>query len=81
MKEHIKKSLIMLVVNQFGISKDDVERTQSLYMLGLLPRDIVKLVLLVENEYEFQFSKEELVSRRFDNINDIIQLIDQHMHK
>lgn len=81
MEEQIKKELETLIVEQFNINLDQVSATNNLYLLGMLPRDVVKLVLLVEDEFDIHFSEIELVENKFDTISGISFIISQHMSK
>ena len=59
----------------------EVGKTDNLYLLGLMPRDIVKLVYLIESKFNIRFSESELTQVTFDNIANIVSAINLCMKK
>lgn len=78
MEKQIKRDVYTILKEQFGVNISVDEKIESLYLLGLMPRDLIRVVFIIENKYNFQFSKTELITTRFDSIDDIILTILQH---
>lgn len=79
MEEQIKRDLYTVLKEQFGVKISVGEKIESLYLLGLMPRDLIRVVFIIENKYNFKFSKTELITTRFDSIDDIILTTLQHL--
>lgn len=76
MEKEIEKTVQTLIADNFKIN---ATRSDDLFLLGLMPRDLVKVVCLVENEYNIQFSESELVQNKFNTIANIVSVINQHI--
>lgn len=81
LEEKIKQNLRKIILEQFNISGDKLEEVENLYLLGLMPRDVVRLILQIENEYDIHFTEAELAENRFDSIADITLAVSKHIHK
>lgn len=78
METQIEKDVRSLVVKHFNINAG---REDNLYLLGIMPRDIVKLVYLLEDKYGIQFSESDLLHTRFDNIHNLAMAVNQYIQK
>lgn len=78
MEKEIEKAVKVLIAENFKVN---IDKADNLYLLGLTPRDIVKLVYLVEGKYDIQFSEDELIQNEFNVITNIVSAIKQHMRK
>ena len=81
MEEQIRKDIEAFMIEHCSINVNKIDETSNFYLLGIMPRDVVKLVLLIEDKYSIHFSEKELVRNRFDSIADIILTIKQYMNK
>lgn len=76
LENQIEKDVKALVIEYFNINagKDD-----NLYLLGIMPRDIVKMVYLLEDKYSIRFSENDLLHNRFDSIHALVVAVKQHL--
>ena len=78
MEKQLEKNIQTLIAEHFNV---EVGKTDNLYLLGLMPRDIVKLVYLIESKFNIQFSESELTQVTFDSIVNIVSAINLCMKK
>lgn len=76
MKNQVEKELKSFILEHFNVNFD---KTDSLYLSGLMPRDMVKLVYLLESKYGIHFSEKELIETKFDKFQDLVQVIEYHI--
>lgn len=81
MEDQIKQNLKKYIVEQFNVSEDKLEKEENLYLLGMMPRDVVRLILQIENEYGIHFTETELADDKLDSISDITLAVRKHMYK
>lgn len=79
--DQIKQNLKKYIVEQFNISEESLEKEENLYLLGMMPRDVVRLILQIEKEYGIHFTETELADDKLDNISDIALAVRKHMYK
>lgn len=75
-EEQIEKELKALISDYFNINADSAD---NLYLLGIMPRDMVKLVYLLEDKYGIRFIESDLLHDKFDNIHDLAVVVNQHI--
>lgn len=78
MEKEIEKNVKVLIAENFKVN---VDKADDLYLLGLMPRDVVKLVYLIEDKYSIQFSENELTQNKFNLVTNIVSAIKRHMSK
>lgn len=78
LEKQLEKNIQTLIAEHFNV---EVGKTDNLYLLGLMPRDIVKLVYLIESKFNIQFSESELTQVTFDSIVNIVSAINLCMKK
>ena len=78
MEGQIKHNLKKIILEQFNIDEGKVD---NLYLLGLMPRDVLRLVLYIENEYDIHFTENELVENKFDSIENIALVVSKHIQE
>lgn len=78
MEKKIEKDVQALVMEHFNINAD---KEDNLYLLGIMPRDMVKLVYLLEDKYRIQFSESDLSHATFDSIQNLAVAVNQHIQK
>ncbi len=78
MEKQIETDVKALIIKHFNINADGED---NLYLLGIMPRDVLKLVYLLEGKYDIQFSETDLLHTRFDSIHALAATIDQHLQK
>ncbi len=76
MKDQVEKELKSLILEHFNAN---IDKTDSLYLSGLMPRDMVKLVYLLESKYGIHFSEKELIEIKLDKFQDLVQAINYHI--
>lgn len=76
MEEQIEKDLKALISDNFNINADSAD---NLYLLGIMPRDMVKLVYLLEDKYGIRFIESDLLHDKFDSIHDLAVVVNQHI--
>lgn len=81
LERQIRKEVETFMIEQFNVNVDKMSKNENFYLLGLNPRDVVKLVLWIENKYNIHFTETELVENKFDSIADVIFAIKQHLNK
>ncbi|GFI22989.1 acyl carrier protein [Lachnospiraceae bacterium] len=81
MEDQIKQNLKKYIVEQFDISEEKLEKEENLYLLGMMPRDVVRLILEIEKEYGIHFTETELADNKLDSISNIVLAIRKHVHK
>ena len=47
MEGQIKHNLKKIILEQFNIDEDKLGKVDNLYLLGLMPRDVLRLVLYI----------------------------------
>lgn len=75
-EKEIEKNVKAIIAGNFKLN---VDRDDDLYLLGLKPRDVVRLVYLIEEKYDIQFGESELIQCKFNMISNIVSAIRQHM--
>lgn len=78
MENNIEKELKGFLLECCGIDFRNVDKNDNLYLHGMMPRDMVKFVLFIENKYCIHFSENELVEKKFDTLGDIELAVIQH---
>ena len=81
MEGQIKHNLKKIILEQFNIDEDKLGKVDKLYLLGLMPRDVLRLVLYIENEYDIHFTENELVENKFDSIENIALVVSKHIQE
>lgn len=76
MEKQIEKELKALIFDHFNVNADNAD---NLYLLGIMPRDMVKMVYLLEDKYGIRFSESELSHDKIDNIHDLTVAVNQHI--
>lgn len=76
LEKQIEKDVQALVIEQFNINAD---KEDNLYLLGIMPRDMVKLVYLLEDKYGIQFSESDLLHTTFDSIHNLAVAVNHHI--
>lgn len=79
MTEQIPEKLELLLTEHFGINMPK-DKNENLYLLGMMPRDMLKLVVMIESEFGFQFSEQELLENKFDSFEKLVKLISNHVN-
>lgn len=59
-KQEILQELKSLVYENFGIEIFDISKSLFSFDIGFVPRDLVKLVMLIEHKFNVRFSESEL---------------------
>ena len=68
------KNLIMNAPAEIGITAD-FTRGEELNLIGLNSISFIKLAVLIENEFGFEFDDEDLDSKKYKSITDIVTYI------
>lgn len=76
MEKQIEKDLRTLIYAHFNVNADNAD---NLYLLGIMPRDMVKLVYLLEDKYGIRFIESDLLHDKFDNIHNLAVAVNQHI--
>lgn len=79
MTEQIPEKLELLLTEHFGINMPK-DKNENLYLLGMMPRDMLKLVVMIESEFGLQFSEQELLENKFDSFEKLVKLISNHVN-
>ncbi len=79
-EQEILQGLNDLVYEHFCVKVTDTKKSLFSPNIGLYPRDLVKLVILLENKYSIRFSEEELNKDEFDCLEVIASLIYMHLY-
>lgn len=79
-EQEILQELIDLVFAHYNVKVSDVKKSLFLPEIGLQPRDLVKLVTLIEDKYNFRFSESELSMDEFDCLGKLAAIIYTHLH-
>lgn len=75
-EKEVEKNVKAIIAGNFKLN---VDKDDDLYLLGLKPRDVVRLVYLIEEKYDVQFGESELIECKFNIISNIVSAIKQHM--
>ena len=78
-KQDILQELNSILLDNFNVKNFDSQKSLFSSDIGLYPRDLVKLVMLVEHKYNIQFSETELSGDRFDCLEEIASIICMHL--
>lgn len=79
-KQEILRELNNLVYEHFDMAVANAHQSLFSPDIGLQPRDLVKLVILVENKYNIIFSESELNKDEFDCLEEIAAIVYMHLH-
>lgn len=76
LEKQIEKDVKSLFIEYFNINADEDD---NLYLLGIMPRDIVKMVYLLEDKYSIRFSENDLLHTKFDSIHALAVAVKQYL--
>lgn len=78
-KQVILQELKSLVYENFGIEIFDISKSLFSFDIGFAPRDLVKLVMLIEHKFNVRFSESELGRDEFDCLEEMSAIIYAHL--
>ncbi|MBD5543065.1 MAG: hypothetical protein HDR01_02150 [Lachnospiraceae bacterium] len=78
-KQVILQELKSLVYENFGIEIFDISKSLFSFDIGFVPRDLVKLVMLIEHKFNVKFSESELGRDEFDCLEEMSAIIYAHL--
>ncbi len=78
--ESIKKDVTRILINKMGVSKETLEiMPNDMSILdgevGLKPRDLITLFFDLQEKYGILFDEQDIIGRRFDRIDNIVESI------
>ena len=83
MKEQIPDDLILLIHNNFMVSLDVLREKQDCSLLspqiGLQPRDLMMLILLIEEKFNIKIKENEIVNNRLDFLVNLLDVLEQQL--
>ncbi len=83
MKEQIPDDLILLIHNNFMVSLDVLREKQDCSLLspqiGLQPRDLMMLILLIEEKFNIKIKENEIVNNRLDFLVNLVDVLEQQL--
>ncbi len=83
MKEQIPNDLILLIHNNFMVSLDVLREKQDCSLLspqiGLQPRDLMMLILLIEEKFNIKIKENEIVNNRLDFLVNLVDVLEQQL--
>jgi len=83
MKEQIPDDLILLIHNNFIVSLDVLREKQDCSLLspqiGLQPRDLMMLILLIEEKFNIKIKENEIVNNRLDFLVNLVDVLEQQL--
>ncbi len=83
MKEQLMNDLKLLLHNNFMITLDVLGDKPNCSLLspkiGLLPRDLMKLISLIEKKYNIRIEENEIVNNRLDYLENLVDVLEQQL--
>lgn len=83
MKEQILDDLMLLIDNNFMVSLDVLREKQDCSLLspkiGLQPRDLMMLILLIEEKFNIKIKENEIVYNRLDFLVNLVDVLEQQL--
>lgn len=73
--ENIEKLLINLIKKEFNLDGNEIQSNNNFTNLGIDSLKMIKLVILIENEFNLEIDDEEVIPENFDSIKSISKLI------
>lgn len=83
MKKQLMDDLKLLLHNNFMITLDVLDNKPNCSLLspkiGLLPRDLIKLISLIEKKYNIRIEENEIVNNRLDYLENLVNVLEQQL--
>lgn len=83
MNEQAMEEIKVLINKNFDVPLDILNESKNISLLsskiGLLPRDLLKLIVLLEEEYSIKITENEIIGTRVDYLKNLVRIIEQKL--
>jgi acyl carrier protein len=83
MAEQIMEELKLLIYGNFEMSQNVLNEKEALSLLspqiGLMPRDLLVLMTLIEEKYNIRVDENEIVNARLDYLKNLVHVLEQRL--
>ena len=77
-KTDIIRDVTEILKNKFNVQVEEIEHISLLDpAIGMLPRDLFTLFFDLESKYDIKFVESDVLDKRFDYIDELIEIVYQ----
>lgn len=80
-KQVILQEIRSIVSSHFNVEVYDLHKSLFASDIGFQPRDLVTLVMLLENQYKIKFSADDFSTDEFDCLNKLSDIIYKYLNE